>query len=143
MEIPAPKVGHVIAYAYVWRQEYAAGQREGAKNRPCAIVLATARDNGGRLIVTVAPITHTPPSDPAAAVEIWPLTKKRLGLDGNRSWVIVDDLNVFTWPGFDLQPVPQRPETCLYGPLPGGLIRQIRAAIARCYPSAALSDRDV
>ena len=142
MQIPTPKVGHVISYSYVWRHEYEAGRREGAKNRPVMIVLASHRDETGRTIVTVAPITHSPPSDPAGAVEIWPRTKERLGLDGERSWIIIDDLNIFTWPGYDLQPVPGRAETCLYGPLPAELIRQVQTTIARRHRVLTRSNRD-
>lgn len=142
MQIPVPKVGHVIAYSYVWRHEYASGRREGTKNRPAVIVLASVMDDSGRTVVTVAPITHTQPADPAGAVEIWPRTKARLGLDGEQSWIIIDDLNIFTWPGYDLRPVPGRPETCVYGPLPGDLMRQVQAAIARRRSIAVRSDRD-
>lgn len=130
MEIPAPKVGMVISYAYLWRHEHLAGLREGVKDRPCVIILAVEQDERGLQTVTVAPVTHRPPDDPASAVELWPLTKSRLGLDGERSWVVIDDLNVFTWPGFDLRPVPGRRETCVYGPLPLALMRQIQQAIA-------------
>lgn len=142
MHIPIPKVGYVISYAYVWRHEYEAGQREGLKNRPAMIVLAATANEGGRIFVTVAPITHSPPGDPAGAVEIWPRTKERLGLDGERSWIIVDDLNIFMWPGYDLQPVPGRAETCLYGPLPAELIRQVQTAIARRHRVLTRSNRD-
>jgi hypothetical protein len=87
-------------------------------------------------------VTHVPPGDPAGAVEIWPATKQRLGLDGERSWVVIDDLNIFAWPGYDLRPVPARPKTCLYGPLPSALIRQIQAAIAARRGIAPPSNRD-
>jgi hypothetical protein len=142
MHIPPPKTGYVICYSYVWRHEYQTGQREGVKNRPAMIVLANVTDAAGHIVVTVAPITHTPPADPAGAVEIWQRTKQRLGLDGERSWIIIDDLNIFTWPGYDLRPVPGRPETCLYGPLPGDLIRQVQTAIAHRRGILVRSNRD-
>ncbi|PWR21851.1 growth inhibitor PemK [Zavarzinia compransoris] len=142
MEIPTPKVGLVISYAYVWRQDYVAGQREGVKDRPCVIVLAIADDGQGRQIVTVAPITHLPPSDPAGAVEVWPRTKERLGLDGERSWAILDDLNVFTWPGYDLRPVPGRPGSCVYGLLPAGFMRGLQQAFVARFRYLRRSDRD-
>lgn len=52
------------------------------------------------------------------AVEIPPRVKEHLGLDGERSWVILDEVNIFTWPGFDLRPI-RRDETRIdYGLLP-------------------------
>jgi hypothetical protein len=53
----------VIRYAYLWHDDYRRGQEEGDKDRPCMIVL-TAEDAAGETMVTVLPITHTPPGDP-------------------------------------------------------------------------------
>jgi hypothetical protein len=78
----------VVRYAYLWRSEHERGLEEGAKNRPCAVLLAVKDDGGDRKVV-VLPITHTPPRDPAHAVEIPLATKHRLGLDDERSWIIL------------------------------------------------------
>jgi hypothetical protein len=40
-------------------------------------------------MVTVLPISHTPPADPELAVELPAATKRRLGLDDERSWVVL------------------------------------------------------
>jgi hypothetical protein len=125
MGLPKPESGLVISYSYLWREEAAAGQVEGRKNRPCAIVLVARRNEGGAATVTVAPITHTPPHDPSVAVEIPPAVKRHLRLDGERSWIILDDFNVFSWPGFDLVPVPCTKGKYEYGLLPPGLFRMI------------------
>jgi hypothetical protein len=125
MALPEPQCGLVISYAYLWRRESEAGQTEGVKNRPCAIVLAVRREGGAPAAVTVAPITHTPPHDPAAAIEIPPKVKAHLGLDGERSWIVLDDFNEFAWPGFDLRPVPGKPGRYDYGFLPPALYRSI------------------
>lgn len=94
---------------------------EGRKDRPCAIVLIVevpATESNRRKQVAVAPITHSPPHDPSVAVEIPPRVKEHLGLDGERSWVILEEVNIFTWPGFDLRPI-RRGETRIdYGLLP-------------------------
>jgi hypothetical protein len=50
----------------------------------------------------VAPITHTEPEDLSVAVEISAADAAVLGLDTETSWVIVDDLNYFTWIGYDV-----------------------------------------
>ena len=90
----------VISYAYLWHHEHRAGREEGVKDRPCVIILATQSAAGGTTMVRVAPVTHSPPDDPAAAVELPQAVKRHLGLDTNRSWIVLDEVNEFTWPGF-------------------------------------------
>ncbi|WP_371033316.1 hypothetical protein [Methylosinus sp. PW1] len=75
------------------------------KDRPCAVVLATTTEDGED-VVTVLPITHSPPADSLFAVELPTATKKRLRLDGERSWVVLSEANRFVWPGPDLRPLP-------------------------------------
>lgn len=69
MPFPEPVPGLVIRYSYLWAEEYRRGLEEGAKDRPCAVILVSTEENGERL-VTVLPITHAPPSDPDLAVEL-------------------------------------------------------------------------
>lgn len=123
--VQGEECGLVISYSYLWRHESEAGQTESLKDRPCAIVLIVAdRDNEAKR-VTVAPITHTAPADPAMAIEIPPKVKRHLGLDEERSWVIVDEFNEFAWPGFDLRPVPGKPSRYDYGLIPPALFAGI------------------
>ncbi len=69
MSLPDPIPGLVIGYAYLWAREHGQGAEEGRKDRPCAIV--TARQViEGRAIVTVVPVTHSPPAQPGDAIEI-------------------------------------------------------------------------
>jgi len=97
------------------------------KDRPCAIVLAALEDEGW-LMVTVVPVTHSPPGADVAAVEIPPETERRLGLDVERSWIVVSEANTFAWPGPDLRPrAPDRPETVAFGLLPANFFREVRA----------------
>jgi hypothetical protein len=105
VNIPQPEPGLVIRYSYLWLSEYQAGQEEGTKDRPCAVILALD-DEDGETRVLVLPITHTPPSDPSTAVEIPLQTKQRLGLDFERSWIVLSEANEFFWPGADLRPIP-------------------------------------
>lgn len=123
MAIPVPEPGLVVSYAYLWRSEYEQGREEGRKDRPCVIVVAT-RVVGEQTIVTVVPVTHSAPSDPANAVEIPLVTKRRLGLDGVRSWVVATEVNRFVWPGPDVRPI--APERFDYGPLPPDLFGRVR-----------------
>jgi hypothetical protein len=118
---PEPQVGLVISYSYLWFEESASGQIEGRKDRPCAIILAVdvpVEAAGHRKRVAVVPITHSEPRDPGIAVEIPLAVKKHLGLDSERSWVILDELNEFVWPGFDLRPVKGGDGRVDYGLLP-------------------------
>ena len=126
MPFPRPAPGQVIRYAYLWRSEYQRGQEEGAKDRPCVIVL-TVTDEEGDQVVTVLPVTHTPPADPNRALEIPHATKQRLGLDDDRSWVVLTEANRFIWPGPDLCLLNRDdPASIVYGELPGKLLMQIR-----------------
>ncbi|MBP2295399.1 hypothetical protein [Azospirillum rugosum] len=130
MPLPTPAPGLVISYAYLWKRERRAGVGEGRKDRPCAIVLAVADADGDRLVY-VAPITHTPPDDPANAIELPAKVKQRLGLDAERSWIVTDELNKFVWPGFDLRPVSRsKPDVFAWGFLPTELFEALKRGIA-------------
>jgi hypothetical protein len=126
VSFPKPYAGLVIRYSYLWKRDFDAGREEGTKDRPCAIVL-TVVDEEGDEEVLVLPVTHSPPDDPADAIEIPAATKSRLGLDGERSWIMITEANEFVWPGPDLRTVPGRDEsTIAYGPLPPRFFAQVR-----------------
>ena len=127
-KFPAPEPGLVISYAYLWRHEHDASAEEGRKNRPCVIVLSVEKHESGTQ-VTVAPITHTQPSNNTIGLEIPPRVKRHLGLDDERSWVILDEVNQFVWPGYDLRPVPGKKGEYVYGFLPPRLFESIKAGI--------------
>lgn len=94
-------------------------------------MLASQEENGDTL-VTIVPITHTPPSNSEEAIEIPIKTKKRLGLDSERSWIIVSEVNRFIWPGPDLRPIPRnQPGRYDYGVLPPRLFRQVKEKLLR------------
>ncbi len=76
-------------------------------------------------LVTVLPVTHVPLSDPSLAIELPPRVKAHLGLDGQRSWVVLNEGNEFVWPGYDLPPVQQGKDRYDYGLLPPKLFQQI------------------
>lgn len=126
MPVPVPEPGLVISYSYLWQSEYQQEREEGVKDRPCAIILV-ATDDAGRTVVTVLPITHSPPQHTADAVELPLVVKRRLGLDDARSWALVSEVNRFAWPGPDLRAISrEEPERFEYGLLPPSLFRQIR-----------------
>jgi len=79
--------------------------------------------------VYLLPVTHTQPSDPSLALEIPLRVKQHLGLDDERSWIVLDEINDFLWPGYDLKPVPgSRPVRIEYGVLPPRFFDTVRTA---------------
>ena len=141
MAFPAAVPGLVIRYSYLWQAEHLRGQEEGVKDRPCAVILVT-RDDEGSDMVTVLPITHSPPDNPAFALEIPSATKTRLGLDSEKSWVILTEANRFAWPGPDLRPIGGNLDSVAYGLLPQAFFNQMKerfVAILRAGQAKAIS----
>ncbi len=91
------------------------------------------KDEEGEIIVTVVPVTHSPPERLDEAIEIPLTTKQRLGLDSLRSWIVVSEVNRFAWPGPDLRPVSRADaDRFEYGVLPPALFRQVKERLAAC-----------
>jgi hypothetical protein len=90
------------------------------------VVLATT-DTGSGIRVTVAPITHSAPDGAAGAVEVPAVVKRDLGLDRERSWIVVTEVNSFLWKGPDLRPLADG--SPYYGTIPGWLFLRMREAI--------------
>jgi hypothetical protein len=86
------------------------------------------RDRHGDTRVVVVPVTHTAPRDPTVSIALPAAVRAALGLDDAPSWVRLDELNVFSWPGYDLRAIPGT-DRIDYGPLPKRLFEQIRAGI--------------
>lgn len=131
MTLPAPRPGLMIRYGFLWSHEAEKGADEAAEDRPCAIVVAARSDPRGDIRTIVAPVTHTPPDDPAISIEIPPDVCRMLGLDGDRQWLRFDELNRFAWPGFDLRPIPGRGGAYDYGMLPPNLFEKLKQCILR------------
>jgi hypothetical protein len=126
VSLPAPQPGQVIRYSYLWRDELRRGLEEVRKDRPCAVILALARDDGATQVV-VLPITHARPSNPAHAVEIPAATKRRLGLDHLPSFIVLTEANRFFWPGPDLRPFETKTgNSVVYGLLSRRLFLEVR-----------------
>ena len=124
-----PRIGSVIRYSYLWDRQRRAGQVEGEKDRPCALVAAVKRVDG-RILVRVLPITTRQPERDQRAVELTDLARQRLGLDAPTSWILVDESNEFVWPGPDVRPLPgKEPATIHHGFLASGTIRRVIASM--------------
>jgi hypothetical protein len=130
MPLPtAPFPGMVVRYSFLWSSEAKAGETEGRKDRPCVIVTAVKRIADGRLRVRVLPITHRP-SEIARSVMVPPKVKRYLDLDADASWVVLDEVNEFIWPGADLRPVSRaKPGVWTFGVLPSEIFDEIRSKL--------------
>jgi hypothetical protein len=127
-----PKVGWVFRYSYLWHWQHLEGREEGDKDRPALVLAIVATQDDGTPVVRVLPITHSPPADPGDAIEIPAATKRRLGLDDERSFIVLTESNRFVWPGPDVRPIGT--ETGYLGPLPPALFEEIKrqfVALAR------------
>jgi hypothetical protein len=133
VSVPKPQPGLVISYAYLWAREHDRGLEEGNKDRPCAIV-AARQVIEGREVVTVVPVTHSPPTDPDDAVEIPATLKAHLGLDDLPSWIVVTETNDFIWPGHDLRARRDiKPARFDYGMLPPSFFTQLRNRLLQAH----------
>jgi hypothetical protein len=126
VSLPNPEPGLVIRYSYLWLREHREGREEGTKDRPCAIVLASLHHRDETQVLVV-PVTHSPPENIADALELPPSVKQHLGLDQERSWVVLSESNLFDWPGPDLRRVGDRDNSSVaYGFLPPRLFAELR-----------------
>ena len=126
MSLPEPEPGLVIRYSYLWLREHREGHEEGNKDRPCAIILALHTEDGEAHVVAV-PVTHSPPENLAAALELPAAVKQHLGLDTERSWVVLSESNLFRWPGPDLRRIGDRDNSSIaYGFLPPRFFTELR-----------------
>ena len=129
MAPPEPQPGLVIRYAYLWRDEARQGREEGTKDRPCVMILSV-RDRGGASIVTVAPVTHSPPPASGRAVEIPPPPSSASASTTCPPGSLPTISTSSSGPAPDIRPVPGRPRgSFAYGFIPAGLYQAVRLAI--------------
>ena len=126
MPIPTPVPGLVIRYSYFWHSEFLAGREEGIKDRPCAIIATVHKSADGETRVLVLPVTHSAPARGVASIEIPATIKRSLGLDADRSWIVLAEWNEFVWPGPDLRPVPDTDGDSAYGMLSRAFFARMR-----------------
>lgn len=101
--------------------------RQQGKDRPACLVAAS--DNGTTpKFVVLLPITHSPPLGDTVAIEIPRKVCEAIGLDEERSWIVVSEYNVDEWPNAGLSPIPGRNDVFAYGFVPPGMFAKIKAA---------------
>ena len=136
MALPEARPGLVFRYEYIWKRQELAGQTTGEKERPACVVLAVSGAAGDQRVLIV-PITTRQPGRDSPAMEIPQALKRHLRLDaGCRSWIILDEANLDSWPSPDMRPIPGQPGRFEYGLLPLRMVNAIREAIR-----AALNER--
>lgn len=104
------------------------GRRGGTERPALCDCRGRAQGKTGETRVAVVPVTHTAPPEPDASIELPHSVKLALGLDEARSWVRLDELSVFSWPGYDLRLVPGT-DRIDYGSLPQPLFEQVRRGV--------------
>jgi hypothetical protein len=131
-----PSVGMVVRFDYLWKRERDLGKDEGAKVRPCVVVLPLPIGLDGKVKVLLAAITHATPHNAADVLEIPSAVKRSLGLDMLPSWIVVNEVNVADWsdPGF----VPASKESWSYGYLPKWLAVKVKDEILQHAKSRTL-----
>jgi hypothetical protein len=116
MKKPDPQIGQIVRFDYLWRREAHSGLKDGLKIRPCAVIVARRRLDTGDFEVLLAPITHSPPSQPSEGYALPEQARPITGLDHQKSWLITSELNEVRWT--DAGFTPARPEQWLVGQLP-------------------------
>jgi hypothetical protein len=116
----------VIRYSFLWPNDLEDEQKwTSEKDRPAVIVAGVTPLPDGTMRVSVLPITHSTPKDPAGSMEIPQSIKSHLGLDTDKSWVRFDEVNRFEWAGPDLRQIPGDPGNFAYGHLPPKFYNQL------------------
>ena len=57
----------------------------------------------------------------------------------DRPWAILDEFNVFAWPGYDLRPIREKPGRVDYGFLPPRLFNEMIETIRRLDEQEAIA----
>ncbi|WP_337739546.1 hypothetical protein [Agrobacterium vitis] len=127
MTYPDPIPGLVVRYNYLWRKDELSGFTIGDKDRPCAIILSSKKTG----VVTVVPITHSPPEsgEEHLSIEIPTDICRQCGLDDGGNYIRLGETNRFLWPGIHLRNLPSAPSRVDYGMLPKAFFDDVLARI--------------
>ena len=81
----------------------------------------------------VVAVTHSAPKPDTTAIEIPAKVKTHLGLDSERSWIVLDEVNLFNWPGFDIHPIAGSQNAFSYGFTPPKLYERVKDTLLETY----------
>jgi hypothetical protein len=134
MPLPAPKLGLVVQYGFVWAGAGRHAPPDAGKDRPCLIVdLEQVAEPAlqGRVTtrVTYLPISHVAPRRDEQAIVIPPRVAQHLGLTSERSYLYTSYAVEDDWP-FDLAHVAGSSDRFDYGFIPPRLFTAVAADFA-------------
>ena len=133
-----PQPTDVLSYAYLWHHEAKRGIEEGAKDQPVVVVISRAERKGGTELLVV-PVTTKKPAHPGDGIEMPQRVKTHLGLDAERCWIMVTEVNRFIWPGPDVRPLREGgQDTPFYGAIPQKLFDPVLAAVIKAAEAGRL-----
>jgi len=99
--IEQPKRGDIIRYVYLFQSEQAQGRDEGVKER--YVLVASVTGNVYRVLAIT-----TKGEKAKGAIKLPDAVASAAGLS-NDSSIVVTEFNRFTFPGFDIRPLMDRP----------------------------------
>jgi len=134
MPLPAPKLGLIVQYGFVWAGSNRRKPPDAGEDRRCLNVdLEQAEEPGlnGRMVtrVTYQPISHVAPRRDEQAIAIPPRVAQHLGLTSGRSYLYTSYAVEDDWP-FDLAHVPGSTDRFDYGFVPPRLFEAVAADFA-------------
>lgn len=121
-----PKVGDIINYVFLFSHE-AKTRDEGIKERPCVVIMA----DEARQRVVVAPLTTQGdryPDTLPVPDEVCRIAKLR-----GPTAVVISELNIFTWLGYDVRPL-HGTNDIMIGRFPPGFTAKAMTAIKNRKP---------
>ncbi|MHB8528774.1 MAG: hypothetical protein ACYC8V_04585 [Caulobacteraceae bacterium] len=135
MPLPAPALGLVVQYGFVWAGPGRGRPPDAGKHRPCLIVDVRAFEEPtapARVVVRVVylPISHAPPRQGEPAIAIPPAVARHLGLTWQSSFLYWSYAVRDDWP-FDLAPVPGSTDRFDYGFVPPRLFAIVATEFRR------------
>lgn len=86
--------------------------------------------------MTVLPVTYRQPE--GGGIEVARAVKRHLGLDDDRSWIVVSQGDQFVWPGYDLRKV-QNTDRYDLGYLPPRFFRDVLLAFVAWHRAHGVS----
>lgn len=123
MPLPDLEIGLIVLYEYVWHDRRHAPTAD--KDHPACVIASFRKEGSDDDFVVYLPISHSPPGDDDAAVELSDHAKKRAGLDAAPQWVLISECNIDIWPQ-DLRSLPRQPGRFHFGHLPPSEFRKLR-----------------
>jgi hypothetical protein len=134
MPLPAPRLGLVVHYGFVWASADRLPPPDAGKGRPCLIadlqeVREPALEGRRTLRITYLPISHVAPRVGERAIPIPARVAEHLGLTAERSYIYTSYAVEDDWP-FDLVHVPGSSDRFDYGLVPPRLFRAVAAEFA-------------